>query len=795
MVRPIQRIRQAHCRQVQGKQVHHKMRRLDTAHKILFVAALLILLFPLMGVSPVFAQDDAGVDIGGAVGKFFLEIIDLIARFFETLIRAIAYVFLLAANALLAAALQFNFGISQDPVARLGFNIVLGIANMGFIVALVVIAFSTMLRREGFGYKAGLPRLIIAALLINFGFFIVTNVFIEPVNAVTSAIFNAGGFNPAGSFIEKFTKGFGDWITGPPVDIKEFGASAAAILARVLFTAALNFLAVITLFAFAAMLFIRYITMVILIILLPLAWIAWIFPNLKIPGGGNPWNEWWETFIRWLLFAPFAMLFLWIALKLSTEQQLYNEALKNITAEAGGDVVGSGIADIAGMIAIIGILLGGLIVSNKMGITGAGYAMAVAKRGGDWAKFQGKQVGARFGGRVLKSKPVNWATQKAQGFGSQRGWALNKITAPVRMAGRGAARGTIQAETARQQAVRKKFEGLPPYRIAEMYDGLNDYEKMVAAHMMVEKGYQWELPEGWIDDVAKWERQDLYKKRGMEKFKLDMWDKGIFSETIAAQQELEEAEERGAPQEEIARRTRKFEGSMEDSLNVVGERGLSGMDKRLLSKPGTFKGWRRDKKTGRRTQQERYIEQLTRTAIKNHSGGLNSWAGSLRGDGRVYLNTQIEGFMEGKPAVEVEGAELIPERGGWNEQIFVDLADRAHIEPPPQGKDAAPAEKRRWLEDNWRSLWPQVRQDILRDINLEIADIREDTTISAKKRQEALADLTRRQAEIAADNVGMEAGATIFNLLSRLYDSRRGGFAFFTLGPTLEGGGPPPPTT
>jgi hypothetical protein len=56
---------------------------------------------------------------------------------------------------------------TQTPCSN-GWVITRDIANMFFIVILLVIAFATILQIEQYNYKKWLPKLILMAILINF---------------------------------------------------------------------------------------------------------------------------------------------------------------------------------------------------------------------------------------------------------------------------------------------------------------------------------------------------------------------------------------------------------------------------------------------------------------------------------------------------------------------------------------------------------------------------------------------------------------------------------------------------
>ncbi len=656
-----------------------------------------------------------GEDEAGQVTKFFLEILELIGNFFETLIQGISYVFLLGANALVSAALSFNAQIADDKVARIGYNVVLGVANMIFIVALVIIAFATMLRQEGFAYKKALPRLVIAALLINFGFFIVTNWLIEPVTEVTNAIQQAANFNPARSFFDNFGQ---QWKLGN-YNGGGLGAGAAAIFANVLFVFFLNFLGVIALLAFAAMLFIRYIALVILIILLPLAWAAWIFPNLKIPGGSNPWPMWWENFTRWLLFAPFALFFFWLANQIATNKDILKSATGGIDAGTDGKISqgAGGIGDIAGMIAVVGILLGGLIVSNKMGINGAGYALAVARKSGDWSKQQAQQLGLKYGYKAYRGVAGEKAAKRLQTAGVGKWWS--GFAAPVRATGRQATRTTAKAESLRQDALKKKFEGLAPFQIGDMYEGLNDEEKMAAVQHMIDKGYQWELPEQWTKDLARWSRKDkldrsTFDRRGRKKLELDAFDKGYFADVLAAMEDEKElmaigdigarekaARGKGFKDEDIAKGLdagalrARTEAAMEKNVKILGHKGIPNIDPRILS--GEASAFRDPKSKKITPTGDQYRNLYTDSVMEHMPTAAAALYGRTRGDGAPFMVEKTEEWIK-----RWDDQYLIPKMS----QITAQLSDEEKAgKTPDEIKKlvlAANREKKvEWVNANW----------------------------------------------------------------------------------------------
>lgn len=458
-------------------------------------------------------------------------------------------------GALIKSAISWNSDMINSAFVQGGYKIILGVANMGFIVALVVIAFATMFRSEAFGYKKALPKLIIAALLINFGYFMVTKWLIAPVDQVIVTLTNAANFgettfsnifDPRGAFSGINLEG-GDLNTSSPDDpntpgdenqarfldsVPGFVQKVGGILAGSLASIAFAFMGIIALFAFAVMLFIRGIALSFLIILLPLAWVAWIFPKLKIPGGGNPWTMWWENFTRWLLFGPFAIFFLYLAIQLTKGPLPSAEGGLSTPATAVG-----------GMIAVIGFMIGGLIVANKMGIAGAGYTLGIAAVGAAWAKTKGTIIAGRIGQGVLKGgvpygkdeddktkkfSPFQWAADRTRLAGEGRGFFGRRLTAPARGIGRGIDRLTELTEAGPWRAAVKEVEAIPTPNLADEMAGYSPRKFAAAAARMQGLGLLWEpdrltpyLARNWetvlaaMPTEATKERLNLEAKLGM----------------------------------------------------------------------------------------------------------------------------------------------------------------------------------------------------------------------------------------------------------------------------------------
>lgn len=692
------------------------------------------------------------------LGEVAVDIIKGLTGLINSVILFIAGLFFWLANQLIGTALDLNNDLAsgKESIVNAGHKIVLGVANMGFIVALAVIAFATMLRWEGFSYKKALPRVIIAALLINFGFFIVTNWLISPVNQITEAFRASSNFDLENSFaVFKDTEGVGKVASENIVELSDddiIGALAKG-LASVLFTALFSFLGFLTLMAFAAMLFVRYIALSILVILLPIAWITWIFPNLKIPGG-HPWTVWWENFTRWLLFAPFAMFFFYLATGLA------NKGIPPANTESFTSYLG-------GLILIIGLLLGGLVVSNKMGVSGGAMALGAVATMKGWAKLKTKQYGDRTKEIALRNKYADKGITRMQDLGSKWRFGGRQLSAPVRKLGRSTAGAAFRAERAVDEAAMKEFEGMPPYAIRRMRDGLSERKRYAADLAMANKGYEWEDTEQARNDWAKWEKEGRFdpRKGGNPLLSLQLLDRGVSTEVLAARADLDESIngviakiEPGSVKDlkdasvqdrddwvkynksrissEDNAELERLEGVLEDSwvkaINIIGYKGLGKINHRLNSAPGSFQPW------GDRDHPEFhdwYRENLTDHALNQIPGATNMLLAGSRGDAADFINARValaidrndNNFIkpvqdEIKAGIQADIAALRADTSISDEarerRISVKQEEFSRITDLSR---ATPQDRDQWLQRHWDDLTRKAPKETARQTANQIA--------------------------------------------------------------------------
>ena len=378
-------------------------------------------------------------------------------------------------------AIALGDGLVNIKAVQTGWNIVLQFTNLGFVLAIIVIAFATILRIESYGMKKILWKLVVAALLVNFSL-VIAGAFIS-MSATLSDVFikQALGDNGTnlsialGNAIQPQKLG---QIQDQGEDVSIWDGLTAMInwffeyLAGLFFVIVFTFLAVLAFLTLFIMLLVRIIALMILLIVSPIVWLLWIFPATD-----KYWKQWWTEFLRWNFFAPIVLFFVYLAVATAAAFQAvdpalqdpaFQEALARSNGPSGSysaaasvnktildpkskgvplNENGEGFFGFAAqLMVILGMLYGGIYVANKFSIYGGnlgvdiaqstgrgvgGWASRLPLRGGAaamrWRKDgSGKGWGERLGERI-KGKGEEWAKKKGV------------FNTPIRLIGKGAA--------------------------------------------------------------------------------------------------------------------------------------------------------------------------------------------------------------------------------------------------------------------------------------------------------------------------------------------------------------------
>lgn len=224
---------------------------------------------------------------GGALGWILCPVIELMASATSTL------------ASFLDGLMNYSL-LAKDPTAvQTAWGGLLSIGNILLVLAFLAIIFSqsTSLGLSSYGVKRMLPRLLLAAILINVSFYICAFM-VDVSNIVGSSI--SGfliGSNSIGAAVNAQLGGSAE--TGTFQNIVgglAAGAAIVAIIAFLLLPVVLSFLLVVLLLAA------RLVLLSLLIIISPLAFAAWLLPNTE-----SYFSKWWNLFTKLLFMYPIVM--------------------------------------------------------------------------------------------------------------------------------------------------------------------------------------------------------------------------------------------------------------------------------------------------------------------------------------------------------------------------------------------------------------------------------------------------------------------------------------------------------
>jgi hypothetical protein len=374
---------------------------------IFLVLAILIVSFSFG--NRVFAADWAVNMLNGLIESFFNAIFKLLGYLIAIVIGLARY-----------------SGFTTAAAVTSGWSIVRDVCNLFFIIILLVIAFSTILRVGGYTIKSTLPKLLMMAVLINFSKMIcgliidaaqlIMLTFLAPLNTLSDWGFtNMFGVPDTVSF------------ASGNVEASPFNVFASYVLGLIMIL-----IAAVVLVVFVGVLVMRIVMLWIYVTISPLAYFLSTFPQ----GAGYA-KKWWGDFTENVIIGPLLAFFLWLAF-VSVGSSNKIEGLPDDISSPEGLTAAANFESLSRFVISIGMLIGGLMISQSMaGSTGkfAGAGLAKINAGAGWAKK--KTTGAILAGGAAVAG-VGLATGKvALGTvdrlaGRTSGKIINKVTGKER---------------------------------------------------------------------------------------------------------------------------------------------------------------------------------------------------------------------------------------------------------------------------------------------------------------------------------------------------------------------------
>jgi hypothetical protein len=296
-----------------------------------------------------------------------------------------------------------NWGNFVDaPIVKIGWTITRDLANMFFVLVLLVIAFGLILRKETFGSKKLLTNLIIAALLINFSL-VICGVIIDSSQVLTDFfITQSGGSDLMETNLMNATQAVGALTVRSDVKANIGTEAKAAINVFIGAFLSVIFMAIIFLVfaAYAFFLIARIVALWVLLIFAPLVWLLWAMPSNK-----GYFKKWWDAFLKWCFFAPIAAFFIYLAI-FSYKSLLTNNIVTALESKDTAQFLPqlTSLPNLVAFCIIIALLLQGLKIAQTSSGWGSNAVMNFAKGRKDkiigWGKRRAKELTARPTGRA-----------------------------------------------------------------------------------------------------------------------------------------------------------------------------------------------------------------------------------------------------------------------------------------------------------------------------------------------------------------------------------------------------------
>lgn len=322
-------------------------------------------------IEPVFAQTDSGEGFANWLVQIGASVLLYIARLFIGLTVFALRMFIEVA--------KYN-GYIDAPTVVVGWVMVRDVANMGFIVILLVIAFGTILGIEQYEWKKSLGKLILAAIFINFSKTI-AGLIIDVAHVFTITFLNAVSAAAGGNLINMFQLNNILKMTSN-FDPASSGDFRLQLFVSALLAVAFSVFAMVTVAAYTIVMVARLVVLWILIVLSPLAYIFQVIPATQKYA-----QEWWSEFGKHVLVAPIMVFFLWLAFATIGSGNITQSV--GINVEAGeAETVLAGASDgnalsltevstwenMANFIIAIAFLVYGLKKVNQLGVQAGGLA-------------------------------------------------------------------------------------------------------------------------------------------------------------------------------------------------------------------------------------------------------------------------------------------------------------------------------------------------------------------------------------------------------------------------------------
>jgi hypothetical protein len=429
------------------KTLANKTKNINVSRRIIcyFVLFTAILINPKI----IFAQ--------GPLDNFLAERITNLSISMFAATREAASWLLWASGQILNSSIEYgvrNMGnIVQDSEAiHIGWTVLRDMINLLFIFGLLYLSLNIILKGWEDKSRSMLKNIIIAALFINFSFFL-TSVAIDLSNVLGLRLADSmtgcqyeGTTNISNCFMNslRLSTLYNDSSvsTGQRIEI------SSEMFLQIIFLVIASFV----FFATALLIFTRMIMLLLLLVLSPIAFIGQIFPQLQTLS-----TKWTDELVKNLIFLPLFFVLLYVTyVMLLANTDFWNVVGINTNTQNYSDIINrGGSADVLiRYVLTIGFLIASLVLSKDYSAKASG---AMTKWAGNVTLGGGAKVGRRIGGG-LGQRLANSDTAKKW---AESDSALTRLTGKALVKGGAkAAKGSWDIRSQSQVAQALKASGM-----------------------------------------------------------------------------------------------------------------------------------------------------------------------------------------------------------------------------------------------------------------------------------------------------------------------------------------------
>ena len=283
----------------------------------------------------------------------------------------------------IAALTKFLYYVVNIPIYPEGglavidssWAIMRNFANMFFIVALIMMAFATIINITKYEARTLFPKFLVSAILLNFslvlgvmviqGIQILTNTFLLSIGDMSGRL---GDVSNLTAHLPSAKD-----ITGLVSGVNATEQIVFGTVIRLIFSVVLLFTFAFSLLTAVLFAVIRIPILWALLIVSPIAWILNIFPT-----GQGTFKKWWSIFIGWNMFLPIFLFFLYFGLYFLQNQA---EVIAQIAAESRDTPLPGGFSFqlIFFYILVCVFLIGGTMLALKCSMFSGTGVVSVAK--------------------------------------------------------------------------------------------------------------------------------------------------------------------------------------------------------------------------------------------------------------------------------------------------------------------------------------------------------------------------------------------------------------------------------